>query len=49
MIQHMSDVENKTIIVSSEKELPATTIFGTMALIIETGEIKIFDEEWKTL
>lgn len=49
MVRKMSDIENANIIVSSENELPSEAIFGTMALIISTGEVKIFDNEWKNL
>lgn len=49
MIKKMSDITNANIIVSKESELPAEALFGEMAYIIETNEIKIFDNEWKTI
>lgn len=48
MIKHMYDTEDSNIIVSTESELPSKTGFGAIAFIIETGEIKIFDGEWKS-
>ena len=47
MIKYMHDAEDANIIVSTEDELPKKASFGAMALIIKTGEIKIFDDEWK--
>lgn len=48
MIRYMHDAEDANIIVSTEAELPSKASFGAMALIIKTGEIKIFDGEWKS-
>lgn len=48
MIKYMYDEEDANIIVSTEAELPIKTSFGAIALIIETGELKIFDGEWKS-
>ena len=48
MIKYMHDAEDANIIVSTEADLPKKASFGAMALVIETGEIKIFDSEWKT-
>lgn len=45
----MSNVDEHNLIVSTEAELPKEVLFGTMALIIETGELKIFDKEWKSI
>ena len=47
MIKYMYDAEDANIIVSTEAELPVKTNFGAIAFIIETGELKIFDNEWK--
>lgn len=47
MMKYMYDAEDANIIVSTEAELPVKANFGAIALIIETGELKIFDNEWK--
>lgn len=49
MKSSLNNAEPNNLIVSTADELPNDAVFGTVALVIATGEIKIFDTTWKTL